>query len=124
MPHDFIKGNNADFTGATACAIRIRELYHQLEEHSLGRKWTLEEDMLGLFTDIGVLGRLVMAADGTWGYDGNVNIELKHKLSECLWWILVLSDHLNIDITDSFTTFMDKLDADLTNSVASIHRPK
>ena len=32
---------------------------------------------------------------------------------ECLWWLLVLSDRLGIDITKEFKSFMDKRDTEL-----------
>jgi hypothetical protein len=30
--------------------------------------------------------------DGTWGIDGNVDGQLRHKLSESLWWVIVISE--------------------------------
>lgn len=107
------KATNIDLTAATDSAMRVRRLYQQLEKNSLGRVWTIQEDMLALATDVGVLGRMVMAAEGSWGYDGDEQAELKKKLPECLWWILVLSDRLGVDVTDAFTTFIDKLDTEL-----------
>ncbi len=104
---------NIDLTAATERAVHVRNLYHQLEQQSLGRKWTIEEDMLGLFTDVGLVGRQVMAAEGTWGKGGDTQAELKHKLAESLWWILVLSDRLGVDISEAYTSFIDKLDTDL-----------
>lgn len=111
------KTTNIDFKAATESAMRVRRLYQQLEENSLGRVWTIQEDMLGLVTDVGVLGRLVMAAEGSWEYDGDEQAELSRKLPECLWWILVLSDRLGVDVTDAFTSFIDKLDIGLMSSV-------
>ncbi len=107
-----------DFTAASERAIRVRSLYQQLEERNHNGAWTIEEDMLAFATDIGVLGRLVMAAEGRWVYNGDVHTELTAKLAECLWWLLVLSDRLGIDITEAFTSFCDRLDSDLAKSVA------
>lgn len=46
-----------DFTEALEQAKYIRGLYNQMEQLSIGRKWTMQEDMLGFSTDVGVLGR-------------------------------------------------------------------
>ena len=113
-----------DFTAASERAMRVRSLYQQLEENNHNGAWTTEEDMLAFTTDIGVLGRLVMAAEGRWVYNGEVQPELRSKLAVCLWWILVLSDRLGVDITEAFMSFIDRLDSDLTKSVASTSKHK
>jgi NTP pyrophosphatase (non-canonical NTP hydrolase) len=92
-------GKKMDFTAATARARHIRELYKQLEERLHGSAWTLQEVMLGYLYDIGELGRLVMAAEDRWLHEGDLPRELEEKLLECLWWVLVLADRLDVDIT-------------------------
>ena len=77
-----------------------------------------QELMLGYLYDIGEPGRLVMAAEDRWLYKGDLPRELKDKLSECLWWVLVLADRLGVDITKAFTTKMNELDVQLTKRVA------
>jgi NTP pyrophosphatase (non-canonical NTP hydrolase) len=110
-------GKKMDFSAATARACHIRELYKQLEERLHGTAWTPQELMLGYLYDIGELARLVMAAEGRWLHEGDLPRELEDKLSECLWWVLVLADALG-DITKAFTTKMNDLDVELTKSVA------
>src|SRR6266496_1413814 len=118
-------GKKMDFTAATARARHIRELYKQLEERLHASAWTPQELMLGYLYDIGELGRLVMAAEDRWLHKGDLPRELEDKLSECLWWVLVLADRLGVDITKAFTTKMNELDVQLTKSVArSKKRPK
>lgn len=102
-----------DFTAATERAMRVRRLYHQLEEQNHKTAWTTEEDMLAFVSDVGLLARLVMASEGRWVHGGNLHVEIRSKMAECLWWLLVLSDRLDIDITEEFTSFMDKLDTKL-----------
>ncbi|SFL42000.1 nucleoside triphosphate pyrophosphohydrolase family protein [Pelosinus propionicus] len=102
-----------DFSEATEQAMHVRMLYQKLEECNHKGAWTTEEDMLAFTTDVGVLGRLVMAAEGRWVYHGDVHAELGSKLAECLWWIFVLSDRLDVDITEAFTSFIGKLNTDL-----------
>jgi hypothetical protein len=109
-----------DFSVATERAMHVRRLYQQLEESNHKDAWTTEEDMLAFATDIGVLGRLVMAAEGRWIYNGDVHTELSSKFAECLWWLLVLSDRLGVDITEAFTSFIDRLDTDLMKSVTKV----
>ncbi len=111
-------GNKINFTAATNRALNIRELYQQLEVRLHGRAWTPQEQMLGCVSDIGELGRLVMAAEGRWLHEGNLPRELEDKLAECLWWILVLADRLDVDLTRAFTAKMNDLDVRLSKSVA------
>ncbi len=118
------KAKAIDFTAATERAMRVRRFYQQLEERNHNGAWTTEEDMLAFSTDIGALGRLVMAAEGRWVHDREVKPELTAKLAECLWWILVLSDRLGVDLTEAFTSFMDKLDRDFVKSVAAADKHK
>jgi len=58
------------------------------------------------------------AAEDRWLHEGDLPREFEDKLSECLWWVLVLADHLGVDITKAFTTRMNDLDVQLTKSVA------
>jgi NTP pyrophosphatase (non-canonical NTP hydrolase) len=111
-------GKKIDFTDATDRARHIRELFKQLEERLHGAAWTPQEVMLGYVYDIGELGRLVMATEGRWAHKGDLPRELEDKLSECLWWVLVLADRLGVDITTAFTAKMNDLDVELTKSVA------
>jgi NTP pyrophosphatase (non-canonical NTP hydrolase) len=106
-----------DFTAATVRARHSRELYRQLEKRLHGSVWTPQEVMLGYLYDIGELGRLVMAAEDRWLHEGDLRRELDDKLSECLWWVLVLADRLGVDITKAFTTKMNDLDVQLTKSL-------
>jgi NTP pyrophosphatase (non-canonical NTP hydrolase) len=38
---------------------------------------------------------------GQWAPDGDVPELLRGKLAECLWWVLVLADRLDVDISDA-----------------------
>lgn len=65
--------------------------------------------MLGYLYDIGELGCLVMAAEDRSLREDHLPRELEDKLSECLWWVLVLADRLGVDINKAFTTKMNTL---------------
>lgn len=81
-----------DITEAADLARRVRHLYHQIEEAKEGSPWGVKDDMLGLVNDVGTLSRLVMATEGRWAPGGDLDAQLKGKLAECLWWVLVLAD--------------------------------
>ena len=105
--------HETDFTGAVERAMRIRTLYHELEQHHHGSPWTNQEDVLGLVHDVGELGRLVMATEGRWVHQGDLHQDLEAKLAECLWWILALSERLGIDLNRAFSAKMAELEISL-----------
>ncbi|MFD8496414.1 hypothetical protein [Amycolatopsis sp. NPDC059657] len=102
---------------ADALALQVRALYEQLENRLLGRTWTLPELALGFTNDAAYVGRLVLAAERTWGIDGDVDDELRHKLAECLWWVFVLGDRLGVDVPAAYESTMDKIGGDLGRAV-------
>jgi hypothetical protein len=108
-----------DLAEAGERAARVRGLYHQLEERYEGSRWSARDDMLGLTNDLGMLGRLVMATEGRWQPEGDVPELLAAKLSECLWWVLVLGDRLDVDVDTAFAERMDKIEAHLLESIAA-----
>lgn len=113
-------GSTAEQTGlldARTRAREVRELYEQLEQRLLGRTWTLPELALGFTNDAAYLGRLVLAAERTWDIIGDTDAELRHKLAECLWWLFVLADRLDVDLPDAYQTTMDRIGAGLTRAV-------
>jgi NTP pyrophosphatase (non-canonical NTP hydrolase) len=106
-----------DLTEASETARRVRALYHRLEERQEGGAWSAKDDMLGLVNDVGTLSRLVMATGGQWAPEGDVPAQLRDKLAECLWWVLVLADRLDVDITDAYAS---KLEAHLESVVSRL----
>ena len=105
-------------TAATR-ALEIRALYEVLERRINGRVWSLHELVLGFANDVGTVGRLVLASDGTWDIDGDVTAQLKHKLAESMWWVMVIADRLEIDMADAYTTTMDRIENDLAKAVGA-----
>ncbi|MFE9006723.1 hypothetical protein ACFYOY_32065 [Streptomyces sp. NPDC007875] len=90
-------------------ALQVRAQYEQIEQRVLGRTWTLPELALGFTNDAAYVGRLVLAAERTWGIDGDVDAELRHKLAECLWWVFVLADRLDVDMPEAYEATMDRI---------------
>lgn len=99
-------------------ALAVRELYEILEQRFNGETWSLHELMIGFSNDVGHIGRLLLAADGTWAIDGDVDAELRHKLSESMWWLFVLADKLDIDLDEAFATTMSSISEGLHATIA------
>ena len=104
---------------ASQRALQVRALYEILEQRINGDVWSLHELMIGFSNDVGYIGRLILAHDGTWGISGDPKSELEYKLAESLWWIFVLADRLNIDITAAFNQTMDRMHGNLQTEVDS-----
>ncbi len=89
------------------CARKIREHYHRLELTHHGSEWSVEEDALAYLTDAGLVGRRIMTEQNRWGRaDAASHSELKYKLGENVWWLIVLADRSGIDIKDAIATFL------------------
>ena len=95
-------------------AMEIRALYETLEKRINGQVWSLHELMLGFSNDVGTVGRLILAHDGTWDIEGDVDEQLKHKLSESLWWVIVIAERLGIDISEAYADTMDRIESGLS----------
>lgn len=102
-----------DFNKIIERSIAIRESYHKLEEQYHGQKWSVEEDALAFLTDAGLVGRLTMSQQGRWPNGSNTEAELKHKLSEGIWWLIVLAQRMEIDIGEALDGFLSKLEKQL-----------
>ncbi len=100
-------------------AREIRDLYEILERRINGKVWSLHELMLGFTNDVGTVGRLILANDGTWDIDGDVTAQLEHKLAESMWWVMTIADRLGIDIADAYATTMDDIADGLGGAVDS-----
>ncbi len=97
---------NTTFDDMIKRSINIREKYHLLEEKHHENQWSVEEDALAFLTDAGLIGRLTMSQQGRWPTDDKDLSQLKHKLGECIWWIVVLSGRMDIDINEAVDTFL------------------
>lgn len=90
-------------------AMRIHDLYDQLNLRERGRVWTREEFMLGFVGDVGDLSKLVMAAEGAREMPGG-RAALEHELAACLWSVLILAHRYNVDLEAAFHRAMAELD--------------
>ena len=108
----------SSLSAARQQALAVRSQYEVLEERFNGKTWSLHELMIGFSNDVGRIGRLLLAHDGTWGIDGDPRAELKHKLAESMWWTFVLADKLDIDLDEAYTDTMASIGADLEATIA------
>jgi len=102
-----------NFSEVVERSVQIRKQYHQLERQYHEKEWTVEEDALAFLTDAGLVGRLTMSQQERWPKGGDTLSELEHKLSECLWWVIVLAERMNLDISESLDEFLSKLEKQL-----------
>lgn len=104
---------NMNFSEAVERSVQIRKLYHQLEKQHHEKEWTVEEDALAFLTDAGLVGRLTMSQQGRWSTNVDIVPELEHKLGECMWWLIILAERMNIDISEAFEKFLSKTEKKL-----------
>ncbi len=105
--------NDMNFSKIIERSIAIRESYHKLEKQYHKTEWSIEEDALAFLTDAGLVGRLTMSQQERWPKGGDTVSELEHKLSECIWWLIVLAERMDIDIEESLDGFLSKLERQL-----------
>jgi hypothetical protein len=102
-----------NFSKAVERSVEIRKLYHNLELLYHKKEWTVEEDALAFLTDAGLVGRLTMSQQGRWPMNGETESELEHKLAECIWWLIILAERMNIDISQALEKFLSKTEKHL-----------
>jgi len=102
-----------NFNEAVGRSVEIRKRYHHLEQQYHEKEWTVEEDALAFLTDAGLVGRLTMSQQGRWPTNGETKDELEHKLGECIWWIIILAERMNIDISEALEKFLSKTEKQL-----------
>ncbi|MGW1159409.1 MazG nucleotide pyrophosphohydrolase domain-containing protein [Streptomyces sp. NPDC002519] len=96
----------------TRQALRIHDLYDELNRRERGRVWTREEFMLGFVGDVGDLAKLVMREEGAREVTGG-RAALEHELADCLWSVLVLAHHYDVDLEEAFGRTMTELDTSI-----------
>jgi hypothetical protein len=104
---------NINFSETVERSVQIRKLYHDLERKYHRKEWTVEEDALAFLTDAGLVGRLTMSEQGSWPTNSETKSELEHKLGECIWWVIILAERMNIDISEALEKFLSKTEKNL-----------
>ncbi|WP_326610383.1 nucleotide pyrophosphohydrolase [Streptomyces scopuliridis] len=98
-------------------ALRVHDLYDELNLRERGRVWTREEFMLGFVGDVGDLAKLVMAEEGAREIPGGGRAALEHELADCLWSVLVLAHRYGVDLDAAFLRTMDGLDRSISDQL-------
>ena len=108
-----------DLQDLKAQAVRINDLYDQLNRRERGRVWTREEFLLGFVGDVGDLAKLVMAQEGARDVPGGRRA-LEHELADCLWSVLILAHHYDVDLGTAFGRTMGELDEAISAKLLAI----
>lgn len=101
-----------DIEKLTERATVVKDLYKQYENKEGLREWQVREVYDGLVSDVGDLGRLVLAKEGFRKSD-NLDASMEHELAEILYATLLLAKYYNVDIEKAFVHEMDTLEAKL-----------
>ncbi|MDV9197539.1 MazG nucleotide pyrophosphohydrolase domain-containing protein [Streptomyces sp. Wh19] len=99
-------------------AIRIHDLYDELNRRERGRVWTRSEFMIGFVGDVGDLAKLVMAEEGARKIPGG-RPALEHELADCLWSVLILAHRYDVDLERAFQRTMAELDERISARLSS-----
>ena len=89
----------------------IRNKYFELEKEIHGSVWSVEEDALAFLTDAGLVGRLTMDNQGRWpSTDKEL---LPSKIGECIWWLAILAERMDLSFEECVETFLTERLKDL-----------
>jgi len=105
-----------NFTDLEKSALRLNELYEQLEIKMYGRVWTTGELALGFVGDVGDLAKLIQANAGVRKID-DCKAKLGHELSDCLWSIMVLANKCGIDLEAEYSKNTGELIEHVSNEL-------
>ena len=107
-----------NFKGIIDSAISTRESFEKFEEKIHGKKWDVNQLMLGLSVDVGDLIRLVQEKKGTRPKNTeDLYDKIAHELCDVLWVVLVLANELDVDLTHEFPKNMIDLQAIIENKI-------
>ncbi|MFJ8546658.1 MazG nucleotide pyrophosphohydrolase domain-containing protein [Streptomyces sp. NPDC093586] len=95
-------------------ALRVHDLYDELNLQEHGRVWTREEFMLGFMGDAGDLAKLILAQEGVRSDRPDSRAALEHELADCLWSVLILAHRYGIDLESAFVRTMEDLEKSIS----------
>ena len=107
-----------NFTDLEESALKLNELYEQLETKLYGRAWTTQELALGFVGDVGDLAKLIQANAGVRNIDDH-KAKLGHELSDCLWSIIVLANKCGIDLEAEYSRNTKELIEHVSNELGT-----
>ena len=89
----------------------IRNKYFELEKEIHGSVWSVEEDALAFLTDAGLVGGLTMDNQGR-GPSTDKEL-LPSKIGECVWWLAILAERMDLSFEECVETFLTERLKDL-----------
>jgi len=98
-----------DFKTLAAKALSVRDHYDELQQRDGKPRWNVSDRMAGFVGDVGDLSKLVMMKQGKRRAVEDLDIALRHEITDCLWSIIVLADELGMDLEAEFSRTMDEL---------------
>lgn len=101
-----------ELTRLTARALEVHRRFHETAAARGSRPWTREEIMQGFVGDVGDLMKLIMAKAGA-RPTADLDRQLAHELSDCLWSVLVLAELYGVDLEKEFFATMRDIEAKL-----------
>ncbi len=91
-------------------AKKVRDQYKELHILDGEYTWTAKDFADGLLGDLGDLMKMLQAKANLRPYTkGNLEEDIKHELSDCLWAIIIIADELGIDLESVFNSKIDEL---------------
>ena len=100
-----------DLKAVNLLSKEIRNKYFELEKEIHGSVWSVEEDALAFLTDAGLVGRLTMDNQGRWpSTDKEL---LPSKIGECIWWLAILAERMDLSFEECVETFLTERLKDL-----------
>lgn len=96
----------------TTRALELHRRFNETAAARGSRPWTREEIMQGFVGDVGDLMKLVMAKTGA-RPAADLDRQLAHELSDCLWSVLVLAKLYDVDLEKEFFATMKDIEAKL-----------
>jgi NTP pyrophosphatase (non-canonical NTP hydrolase) len=95
----------------------IRLKYEEQNAKQGLKSWGVKDYAQGFGGDFGDLQKLIMAKEGLRHID-DVDDKLAHELADCLWSILIISNHYGIDLEQSFIKTM----VDIADKIAGANK--
>jgi NTP pyrophosphatase (non-canonical NTP hydrolase) len=80
---------------------QIREKYDELNALNGRETWRIRDYAMGFVGDVGDLMKLVLAKENILDKP-DVDDRLAHELADCMYSILILSEHYGVDLSREF----------------------
>ena len=97
----------------TEKVLHIEALYAERKKETSAKQWTAEETYAGMVSDMGDLGRLILAKEG-FRKMPDMEKNLPHELAELLYAVLLLASQYGIDLSKAFLDEIARLEQRLS----------